>query len=93
MITGCAADPGACDRMRTEKAEGKDGNPRDFKRKLGQKCHRCAGKHNKNRNLNHFRASEKICFFPHIDRAERSREIDNKNKTDHSLRQMIRSRH
>lgn len=37
MITGCAADPGACDRMRTEKAEGKDGNPRDFKRKLGQK--------------------------------------------------------
>jgi hypothetical protein len=27
MITGCPADPGACDRMRAEKAEGKDGNP------------------------------------------------------------------
>lgn len=34
MITGSAGDPRACNRMRSEEAECKDGNPCDFKRQL-----------------------------------------------------------
>ncbi len=75
--------------MGAEKSERKDGNAGNFQRQPREKRDQGARTHDGDGDFDHQWAAEGVGFLSHINRAERTRQINDEDQTDDRLRQPV----